>query len=238
MRVAILSDIHGNIDALRAVLKEAALLKVERLIVLGDFVGYYYSPALVLDALRSWPLHAIKGNHEVMLAAAVNEPERLSVCTEKYGSGLAAAVTGMRTEDLKFLVQLPETLNLEIGGQRFYFCHGAPWDMNVYVYPDSPPELLERCRMEGIDNLVMGHTHYPMVMRSGDCLILNPGSVGQSRDVGGLASWLLFDAGNGVFSHRRTPYATKDLINEVKRRDPHLPKLWEILCRGQGEVQN
>ena len=168
----------------------------------------------------------------------LRDPAALKDYTERYGEGLAEAVGNVHGDRLDFLKQLPDHLDLEIAGSRFHLCHGAPWSMTEYVYPDSPLEKLERCRIDGVDNLLLGHTHYPMTLRLGACLVLNPGSVGQARDLGGLASWLLFDTNNRVFANRRSPYPVSDLIAEVKRRDPHLPKLWQLLLRGQPQASS
>ena len=72
MRIAIVSDIHGNAPALEAVLDEAAALGAEHVLALGDYVGYYYWPAEALRLLARWPNHMIKGNHEVMLESALH----------------------------------------------------------------------------------------------------------------------------------------------------------------------
>ena len=67
MKIAVLSDIHGNNFALDDVLKECKLENVEKLLILGDIVGYYYHPELVLKMLSEWEYEIIKGNHEVIL---------------------------------------------------------------------------------------------------------------------------------------------------------------------------
>ena len=67
MKVAVLSDIHGNHYALKEVLNIARNEKVEKLLVLGDIVGYYYHPEKVMDMIKDWDYELIKGNHEILL---------------------------------------------------------------------------------------------------------------------------------------------------------------------------
>ena len=70
MKIAVLSDIHGNHLALREVLDDASRLDVGELFVLGDSVGYYYHPDKVLEQLTAWQMEMIQGNHEPMLQTA------------------------------------------------------------------------------------------------------------------------------------------------------------------------
>ena len=67
MRVGVISDIHGNQYALSAVLKTARKEGIEKFLVLGDIVGYYYHPEIVLNMLSEWDYEIIKGNHEIIL---------------------------------------------------------------------------------------------------------------------------------------------------------------------------
>ena len=70
MRIALLGDIHGNSFALAAVLEAARAAHVEKLLITGDFVGYYFWPREVLDMLDDWDVAAVRGNHEDMLVDA------------------------------------------------------------------------------------------------------------------------------------------------------------------------
>jgi predicted phosphodiesterase len=86
LKIAVISDIHGNSYALNAVLEDAKLNKVERLFILGDIVGYYYSPQIVLDLLSEWHYDIIIGNHENILEALLTGRIPHEDIISKYGS--------------------------------------------------------------------------------------------------------------------------------------------------------
>ena len=175
MRLAVIGDIHGNSAALRSVLERAASEKADALLITGDLVGYYFDPAGVIDLLEPWKRFAVRGNHEDMLAEAQRDPQRLAQIGSRYGSGVGAALHALSPEQLEGLCALPHPLDLSLGGRRILLCHGAPWDNDCYVYPDADEALLARCAVRGYDYVILGHTHYPMVRRANDAVIVNPG---------------------------------------------------------------
>ena len=74
MKIGVISDIHGNSDALAEVLKKAKEENVEHLLVLGDLVGYYYHPDKIMKLLSEWSFDIIKGNHEKILEDLIVDP--------------------------------------------------------------------------------------------------------------------------------------------------------------------
>ena len=82
MKVAVISDIHGNFDALVVVLEKAKSENVTHLLILGDIVGYYYHPEKIMDLLSQWSFDIIKGNHEKILEDLMID----SSLNESYGS--------------------------------------------------------------------------------------------------------------------------------------------------------
>jgi len=231
MKLGLLGDIHGNDSALLAVLAAASSSGAERLLVTGDMVGYYYAPLKVLELLKSWNIHIVRGNHEDMLNAARADPEFLSQVDARYGSGLRSALDQLSEEQIDALCGLPHPLELELDGCRILLCHGAPWDNDRYVYPDAQPELLERCAVQKYDLVVLGHTHYPMHRQIGDTLVVNPGSVGQPRNRQPGAHWALFDTATRSVEFHREQYDVSELVQECQQRNPELSYLAEVLIR-------
>lgn len=231
MKIAIMSDIHGNSAALRAALDDVRRRKIERLLVLGDLVGYYYDARGVLDLLREWPFDAIRGNHETLLgdvSANATEADRYRA---KYGSSLDVAHMTLSANDIAWLVSLPDRTTVSYGGLSLELCHGSPRDPDEYVYPDSTADTLDACKVEGRDVVLMGHTHYPFMSVRGTCVLLNPGSIGQARDRGGLASWCWIDTDTRTIVSEKTPYDTRALAAEARQRDLALPYLASVLER-------
>lgn len=231
MRIGLLGDIHGNDRALQAVLEAASAANVDRLLVTGDLVGYYFAPLQVLDLLSGWDRDVVRGNHEVMLSIARGDPAYLAKVEARYGSGVRVAIDQLNSKQLDELCALPHPLELEIDGAHVLLCHGAPWDLDQYIYPDADPGLILRCAPENYDLVVMGHTHYPMLKEIGETVLVNPGSVGQPRNREPGACWALFDTEDHTIELRRESYDSSSLVRECQLRHPELPYLAEVLLR-------
>ena len=231
MKVGVISDIHGNHYALEAVLKIAKQEGVEKLLILGDIVGYYYHPEIVLDMLSAWNYEIIKGNHEVILQD-LNEnkidPEHLKV---KYGSGHEHALKKLSTETLQWLFELPTQKSVKINNVSFHLNHGSPSSLDEYLYPDAPLEKLEKCNSIDHDFVLVGHSHYSFSYRCKHSILINCGSVGQSRENGGIAYWALVNTRNSSFQIKTTLYDTLKLLEDVALFDPKREYLQNILKR-------
>ena len=231
MKIAVLSDIHGNQYALNAVLEIARKEQVTKLLVLGDIVGYYYHPDKVMELLAEWECLFIKGNHEDLLGKVLAGELEIKVLEEKYGNGHRAAIDTLSALQIEKLITSPEKLYIEIDGLHILMCHGSPWDKNLYLYPDTDKEVLNMAGETGADIVLIGHSHYQFLHKVKDTLLLNAGSVGQSRSTGGLADWAIIDTKNAVIQLRSTVYDTTALINEVVNTNPENSYLKKILTR-------
>ena len=231
MKLALLGDIHGNHLALQAVLDAASSSGVEKLLITGDLVGYYYAPLKVLELLQPWDKHMVRGNHEDMLSIARSDPAFLAQVDGRYGTGLRTAIEQLGAEQLVELCNLPHPLELVIDGFKILLCHGAPWDVDQYVYPDAVPETLEQCAIQDFDLVVMGHTHYPMQHAIAKTLLVNPGSVGQPRNRQPGAYWALFDTDTRNIEFHNEQYDSFQLVRECQQRNPELPYLSNVLKR-------
>jgi len=230
MKAALLADIHGNADALQVVLDAAREQDVEKLLIAGDLVGYYYAIDRVLELLQGWEWQAVLGNHEQMLARWLAGVDN-DVLLAKYGSGLAEASMRLNPQQLNQLVSLPATVDVKLGGNSLLLCHGAPWGTNCYVYPDAALDVIESFFALERDLIVFGHTHYPVVWRRGAQWVVNPGSVGQPRDRIPGACWALWDSDNNEVTVKRESYNPKALIEVAQRIDPTITYLTDVLTR-------
>jgi putative phosphoesterase len=230
MKFGIISDIHGNIDALDAVITSARQNNVNTFFCAGDFVGYYYDPDLVIDKLKDFSLFCVRGNHENMLFECKRKPSSIAKYRSKYGFGLEIALQKLNTEHFGFLQNLPKTLEINIQNKKILICHGSPWDTDQYIYPDASSELFEKCFSYDFDYLVMGHTHYPMIKEQNGKKIINPGSVGQARGKGrGFAQWGLIDLDKDEVSLKETQYTKADLFKKINDIDPNNNYLLDVL---------
>jgi len=182
MRLAVVSDIHGNLPALEAVLAEIGRERVDRVVNLGDIVSGPLWPRETAKLLRALDWPAIRGNHERQV---------LTLPADRMGPADAFARARLAEDDLRWLAALPATLDL---GDGIWCCHGTPTsDLQYFletVTPDlgrdgssgvraaSVAEVAERLGTVTSALVLCGHTHMPRVAHSGGTLVVNPGSVG------------------------------------------------------------
>lgn len=231
MKLALLGDIHGNADALAAVLDGVQREQVNQLLLTGDFVGYYYQPERVMRALEGWVTYKVRGNHEDMLFSAQSNESSAAQYRARYGSGVDIALRCLSESELEILRDLPVSRVLTLGGKQVLLGHGAPWDTDCYIYPDASDEIWERLASYGCDYIVLGHTHHRYSKRLASTLVVNPGSVGQPRDRQPGAAWALLDTEADTVTFFTEEYALERLAAEARFRDPHLPYLVDVLTR-------
>lgn len=232
MRVAILADIHANIHALEAVLADCRDEAVEHFIVAGDLVGYYYWPKPVVQRLmHDIRVTCIRGNHEDILAETLNSSVAAERYRKKYGSGYDVCRDSLCDDELQWLLHLPSSAELTLGGAHFSVHHGSPLATDEYIYPNAAADVLARCHA-GRDFTVLGHTHYPFIQHMDGRVLLNPGSVGQPRDFGGQACYALIDLANRAVRFKRVPFEISHVVAAARSRDPALGYLYKIMTRG------
>jgi len=212
-RVLILADIHANPIALKAVLHDAG--EVDRILCAGDLVDY-----------NPWPLEAIKMVEENHIISVIGNHDRDCALGSPIGYNPYAEQScnwthSQLTEEARRpLLDLPESLRVDVDGRVVFVCHGSPRDLiDEYVFP--PPVttrglLREFLREVRSSVLVMGHTHVPFIEEFPEGWVVNPGSVGQPRDRNPRASYVLLtveDSRVGLTLHR-----VEYDVDEVARR--------------------
>jgi len=232
MKIALLSDIHSNAHALKAVLKSAKEKDVNKILCCGDYIGYYYEPERVMDLLEKWDWDGVSGNHEAMLVDWINEKNRTNIKV-KYGSGISIATKRLPNDKLTLLCEMPIVKKLKISNKKILICHGSPYERDIYIYPDSEKKTIDK--MFNYDSdfnlMVFGHTHYPVIWKKGNKTIINPGSVGQPRDRIPGACWVLWDTITNEFIFQREKYDVSAVIEMCKKFDPELSYLVNVLIR-------
>lgn len=180
MITLVISDIHANIDALRAIDEPC-----DQIVCLGDIVDYGPEPAACMDYLQqlSVPLLRVRGNHDNAVAfrvdCACGEAFRhLSVLTREYMWQV------LDQKQLEWIGEPETSLMLESGGRSIYATHAAPSDnLFRYLTPETGDEdLALELETAGADIVLTGHTHKPFIREIDDRLMVNVGSVGQPRD--------------------------------------------------------
>lgn len=233
MRIAILSDIHGNNYALEAVLRECKKNDIKKLLILGDVVGYYYHPEIVFKLLSEWQCEFIKGNHEIILENLYNDNNQLKKIGLKYGKGHIMALNNLSFTQINFLFSLNFNKDIIIDNLHFQMNHGTPWDYNYYLYPDSDTKLFEKCLEGKYDFVLIGHSHYMFSYKNNNKILINPGSVGQSRKKGGIANWAEIDTITKDFDLKSVSYSINELYDEIYKSEGLNSYSLKILTRNK-----
>lgn len=239
MKIAILSDIHGNYVALQTVLAEAKRQKVDHLFLLGDQLGYFYRASDVFDLIKQWPHDIISGNHERLFLEFLEASKtRRNVIQNKYGNCFSYYEKHFNENLKKDIKALPEQKIVKKDNFTFLLCHGSVNDKDQYIYPDASINELKANQIKEIDYVFNGHTHYPMIFKGKHSLLINVGSVGQSRTVGGIANWGIINTKNGVYTPQNTPYKINEVENELISFKEDKEYLFKVLKRNNKNYES
>jgi predicted phosphodiesterase len=170
-----------------------------------------------------------------MLEGLIDQSMSEDLVKKKYGSALGIAMRTLSSDILKLIKNQKRSMRLRIDGVNVLLAHGSPWSTDQYIYPDASKELIDQCDSDELDYVFLGHTHYPFICQAQHALIVNPGSVGQSRVCGGVADWGILNTNNNVYTPKHTPYNVKQLSELVEKTDPDVPYLRDILYRNRFE---
>lgn len=215
MKLAVIADLHSNLQAFRAVLREIQRKNPRYILCLGDVVGYGANPNEVVQKLNNLEnLVCIKGNHdEAVLGGRVR---KLNPVASK---AIRWTIDHLSDRSLKFLEAMDEYKALEFDGLNFFLVHGSPDDyLNEYIYPDTPKERFENFFEEtNAHTILMGHTHVPFIKEVGGRVALNPGAVGQPRDRDRRASYAMIDTKKMEMEVKRVSYDVEGAAEAIKR---------------------
>lgn len=249
MRIALLSDIHANIEALDAVLADIdAAGDAEAIYHLGDLVGYASNPHAVIDRLRTRGIAGIAGNYDSTVASAYKHcgcksesprQETLAHISFEYTRSVVDA------EHRRYLGALPFSMDLRplggyTNGPRLILVHGTP-TLNTLYWTEERPDafclrMAEEVRMRPGDVLAFGHTHKPWHRRVAGRHFINAGSVGRPKDGNWMAGYVRLTLGESPdpqVEFVRVPYDIESTIAGLRMAE--LPEEFaEFLRTGGG----
>jgi putative phosphoesterase len=200
-RVAVITDIHGNLAALAAVLEWIDTAGISRIFCGGDLVGYGAYPNEVCALIEEREIPTIYGNYDYAIARDLDDCGCAYVTEHDRELGQqSVAWTLEHTEQpaKDFMRGLPFDLRFEVGSVPVHLVHGSPRKVNEYLFEDKPGSLYERlAAAEEARALVFGHTHKPWVHEYGGVLFVNCGSVGKPKDGDPRAGFAVLDGSDG-----------------------------------------
>ena len=228
MKLAVLSDIHGNLAALNAVFEHLEKEAVDLFVCLGDIVGYGPRPDECLQLVASRCEICVAGNHDFAVAGKIDD--------ENFNPVARKAVRWTRgqlsPESLSFLQNLPLTARLD----NVLFAHATPFMPEDWNYVLSEEEARFQLKQIEESLVFIGHSHMPLVFSlrmglcypgnqilnlDGDRFVVNVGSVGQPRDADARACCVTFETTSRVLEYHRIPYDVDLTCREI--RDHRLP---------------
>jgi len=242
VKIALISDIHANSEALDRVLLEIIEREVDAIMCLGDIVGYNADPNACVDVVKQTSIPSLLGNHDAV-ACGLEEALGFNVLAREVADWTRSQLT---EENRVFLRELcPE----QVVDSDFLAVHGAPSDRDRYLFSmeDIVPEF-EYLRQHGVSLCFFGHTHCqgifsedgPCVpdddghfrLEDGKLFFINPGSVGQPRDGDPRAAYAVYDAERRDVEFVRVEYDRQRTADKV--RQAGLPRfLAERLMEGR-----
>jgi predicted phosphodiesterase len=228
MRIAVLSDIHANMDAFAEVLADLDRTNPDAVYSLGDNIGYGPEPEAVVQALRKRGIPSVLGNHEM----AARDPEFLDWFNPVARTSLTMTFGMLSAESLEFIRDLPQHLSLP----ECRLVHGFPPDSpTTYLFQVPTPEKEKALRQLAEPVCFVGHTHMLEVLgHDGRALLdidtafglnrldpalkylVNIGSVGQPRDGDLRAKYVVWDSRECTLDIRCLPYDARRTAAKIR----------------------
>jgi putative phosphoesterase len=239
MKLAVISDIHGNLHALEAVWADLARQSPDSVTCLGDLVGYGAFPNEVIDFVRQHDVPVLMGNYD----DGVGFDRDDCGCVYKDPADHALGQQSLfwtrehvTPEHKAYLRILPFDRRETIKGREVLFVHGSPRKINEYVYEDRPDSVFRNiARVANAEVLFFGHTHLPYQKQVERTLFVNTGSVGKPKDGDPRAGYVLADFGETLtITVRRVDYDVAAAAQAV--RESGLPAHFAALLESGGRT--
>jgi len=211
VKVALIADIHGNLDALKAVLTDANRSGFTIFLNAGDLVGFGIYPSQVIQVVRSAGFLSAVGNVDLETVEVLRN--------QKNTDALGLEIKELSPTDLTYLESLPKELRLEIAGKRILVTHGTPDSVDEHIYPDSPEDRLrEIAAKAGADVIIAGHSHTPMKRVVDGVTFINPGSVGRPVNGDPKAEYAALSFNPLSVEFRNVSYDVEAVADQMRKK--------------------
>ncbi len=238
MKTAILSDVHGNLEALNAVLSDLEEFTPDRIVCLGDLIGYGPDPDAVISKVAGHDISCVLGNHE----AALSSEKALNWLNFLARENNLASKALLSDQSLDFCASLPRSISFE----ESCFVHGCPPDsIHKYLYMLRDADITALAENLPEKKFFVGHTHdlQLITVSEGEIIraklsegslrladdnsyFINVGSVGHPRDGNPKAKYVIWDSNDGTLLVRAIPYPAEVTAKKIISRG--FPKAYAI----------
>jgi len=218
VKIAFISDIHGNAVALEAVLEDIRKKNIEKICVLGDICFRGPEPKKALELVRSLQADVIKGNADEWVVRGVKQGEVPDMALEIMNKERDWIISKLETTDIDYLSQLPTELKLVEQGIDIYAFHATPDSLFEVIPPNAEDSLLKEKVLSKKDSAIYlyAHIHKPYIRYLNGKVVMNIGSVGLPFDGVTKASYGVIHINQNGFSTsiERVDYDTETVINQ------------------------
>ena len=240
MKIAVMSDIHGNLEALDAVLEDVCSQGIEKIVCIGDLIGYGPNPEEVVQKIRQIDVCCTMGNHELGILFKLER----KWFNPKVRKNLSLTEKLLSPGSLDFIAGLPNTHTLN----NSLFVHGfPPASVKTYLFEKDTDEIARWFLAPGPKLTFVGHTHdlelvawdgrtadrnplrQDRVVLDKSKYIINVGSVGQPRDGDNRAKYVIWDPVEGSIEVRFVPYDIQTTVDKIMERgfpEYNASRLW------------
>ncbi|TET34971.1 MAG: metallophosphoesterase [Planctomycetota bacterium] len=231
MRYAILSDIHGNGDALDAVLEELEKENVDKYVCLGDVVGYGAEPQRCIEVIREKSEATVAGNHDF----ATIEKTNIEFFNAYAKEATYWTRRNLSDDDKEFLVNLPLVVDVD----EFTIVHGTLYSPALFDYIQTTFDAYLSLQVLKKQICFLGHSHVPITffmsdaitysmepkieLQDGTKVLVNVGSVGQPRDDNPKAAYAVYDSEENTIEVKRVLYDVDEAARKI--REAGLPEV-------------
>ncbi len=246
MRIAVISDIHGNCFALDAALADLRGQGIEQVVCLGDAIQGGPQPNETVQRLRALACPIVMGNADAWLLAEENDTAEPT--SPQQREVRAWSLSQLSIADLAFIRGFQPTVEIALEDEQRLLCfHGSPTSYDEVLLPDTPNEEWQRL-VGPFSPAIMtgGHTHTQQLRRVGEGLYFNPGSIGAVTNIflppdqSHSDPWaeyaiLSFESGHLSLDLRRVPYDVERLITIIQASGrPHADRMITEYRRARG----
>ena len=226
MKIAVISDIHGNMQALETVLQDIKANEIDKIFCLGDLAMAGPQPDLAVDKIMELAkddnFEIIQGNTDFMIVNSADFVDKVKSNLPIMGNALEADAKLLNSKQKEFLASLPAQKELQVEGLKVLLVHGSPRRNDENIFPNMKLEEVEEMIKDTDANLILcGHTHIPCGYQTHTKqTVVNAGSVGRPFSPEPKASYIIINLTSGSYSleHQLLNYDKEKAADILSKR--------------------